>query len=353
MADSRTTDGNRTRALGGLVDESPDDDPQVLDADGQPVADDSPEADPRKNVVPKNLPALSKPTSPARKGDLLGYYLAEVRRYPLLDPQEENELARRYVEDGDTDAAHRLVTANLRLVVKLAFQYHRQWSSVLDLIQEGNVGLVEALSRYDPYRGVRFSSYAQYWIRAMILRFLMDNYRMVRLGSTRHGRKLFFQLQKERDRLIKEGLTPSTAALAERLEVPEQEVIDVDRQLSAPALSLHSPVGDAEGRALEEMVSGDGQDPSEAVERGELGAVVKEQLDAFAERLTDDREQVIWRERLTSNDPRSLADIGEQFGVSKERIRQVEARMKKRLKVWLSEALGDEIAFEFDVPEGD
>ncbi|NOY27111.1 MAG: sigma-70 family RNA polymerase sigma factor [Oligoflexia bacterium] len=347
MAPSHTDDAP-VKPLGGLVDDNHDQ-PEVLDAQGNPVADtEGPESDPRVNTVPQNLPALSRPTSTARKGDLLAYYLAEVRRYPLLDPEEENAL----VEDGDTDAANRLVTANLRLVVKLAFQYHRQWSNVLDLIQEGNVGLVEALSRYDPYRGVRFSSYAQYWIRAMILRFLMDNYRLVRLGSTRHGRKLFFQLKKVRDQLINEGNIPSTSALAERLSVPEQEVIDVDRQLSAPALSLHSPVGDADGRALEEMIPGTSRGPDDAVERGELGAVVKEHLDAFARALKDERERVIWNQRLTSKDPRSLADIGQQFSVSKERIRQVEARIKKQLKTFLADALGDEIAFDFDIPEG-
>ena len=150
-------------------------------------------------------------------------------RYPLLDPAEEHQLSLDWHLNQDRKAAERLVTANLRLVVKLAFQYHRQWSNVLDLIQEGNVGLVEALRRFDPYRGIRFSSYAQYWIRAMILRFLMDNFRMVRLGSTRNGRKLFFQLQKEKERLVKEGLKPSTKLLAERLEVPESEVISVDQ----------------------------------------------------------------------------------------------------------------------------
>ena len=125
------------------------------------------------------LPSLAKPTSAATKNDLLSYYLAEVRRYPLLEPEEEKSLAIRYQESGDSEAAHALVTANLRLVVKLAFQYHRQWSNVLDLIQEGNVGLVEALNRYDPYRGILLQ-HAQYWIRAMILRFLMHNYRLVR-----------------------------------------------------------------------------------------------------------------------------------------------------------------------------
>ena len=159
-----------------------------------------------------------------------------------------------YLENQDPDAAKQLVTSNLRLVVKLAFQYHRQWSNVLDLIQEGNMGLVEALSRYDPYRGIRFSSYAQYWIRAMILRYLMDNYRMVRLGSTRHGRKLFFQLNKEKKRLGPWASRRPVRALSEALEVPEEEVINVDQHMRAPAMSLHAPVGSEEGRELSEVI---------------------------------------------------------------------------------------------------
>ncbi|MEL6346259.1 MAG: sigma-70 family RNA polymerase sigma factor [Myxococcota bacterium] len=337
---------------------------EVLDADGLPIGDEEdgtepeighdPESDPRKNPIPSNLPVLAPPTSTAlRKGDLLSYYLAEVRRYPLLEPEEEKELAIRYQETGDPEAAQRLVTANLRLVVKLAFQYHRQWSNVLDLIQEGNVGLVEALSRYDPYRGIRFSSYAQYWIRAMILRFLMDNYRMVRLGSTRHGRKLFFQLQKERDRLIEQGIQPSTKALAEALNVPEQEVINVDQHLSAPALSIHGPTGGEDGRPLSEVIPDQfSASPEDQAASGELGTVVRDHLANFAQTtLRDDRERAIWERRLTAADPESLSALGEAFGVSKERIRQVEARIKRRLRAYLTEEMGEEIAFEFEVPE--
>lgn len=337
-----------------------EDDPEVLDADGAPLVDEDPPEDDnadngRGNAGSPKLPALSPSSTTARKGDLLSYYLAEVRRYPLLEPEEEKALAIRYQETGDAEAAQQLVTANLRLVVKLAFQYHRQWSNVLDLIQEGNVGLVEALNRYDPYRGIRFSSYAQYWIRAMILRFLMDNYRMVRLGSTRHGRKLFFQLQKEKDRLIKEGVEPSTLALSRALDVPEREVVIIDQHLSAPALSLDAPTGRADdGRALNETVgNADDLTPDERVERGELGSIVARQLSEFAETLRDDRERAIWTRRLTAQDPESLASLGAEYGVSKERIRQVEARIKKRLKEHLIRELGEEIAFEFDVPDAD
>jgi len=300
------------------------------------------------------LPAVKSAPKGLKSKDLLSFYLAEVRKYPLLSAEEEREYAIAYQESGDREAAERLVTANLRLVIKIAFQYHRQWANVLDLIQEGNVGLVEALSRYDPYREIRFSSYAQYWIRAMILRFLLDNFRLVRLGSTRAGRKLFFQLQKERDRMLQEGLRASPKLLAERLGVSEKEVNAVDQHMRAPALSLHAPTGDGDdGRALAEIVPEKvPNDPEEQAARSELGGLVKDRLSTFAaEQIVDDRERVIWEDRMVATDPVSLSELGKRFGVSKERVRQVEARMKKRLKVYLEAELGDEIDFEFAVPD--
>ena len=306
--------------------------------------------------VPTGLTVLRPPPRGlSRSTDLLSYYLGEVRRYPLLEPEEERKNAIAHYEHGNAQAAERLVTANLRLVIKIAFQYHRQWANVLDLIQEGNVGLVEALRRYDPYREIRFSSYAQYWIRAMILRFLLDNFRIVRLGSTRAGRKLFFQLQKERDRLVQAGISPSPKLLAERLGVAESEVNAVDQHMRAPALSLHGPAGDDEsGRTLAEVVPEKGLvDPETQAASSELGAIVKTKLAAFAATLQTDREKEIWVRRMVAADPISLSELGDEFGVSKERIRQVEARIKKRLKEYLEDELGDEIAFEFQVPDSD
>lgn len=301
----------------------------------------------------KKLPILST-SRVTKRTDVLSSYLSEIRRHPLLDREEETKIAIHYAETGDPEAAARLVTANLRLVVKLAFQYHRQWADVLDLIQEGNVGLVEALSRYDPYRGIRFSSYAQYWIRAMILRYLMDNYRMVRLGSTRHGRKLFFQLKKEKNRLAEMGIQPSTKALSESLQIPEKEIVNVDQHLSAPALSLHAPMGGEEGRSLAEIVTDhEATGPEQTVVNQDLGAKVREHLESFSHDLRDDREVAIWYERLVAEDSVSLASLGERFGVSKERIRQIEGRIKKRLKVHLRRELGDEIDFEFSFKSGD
>ncbi|MFH1469511.1 MAG: sigma-70 family RNA polymerase sigma factor [Pseudomonadota bacterium] len=306
------------------------------------------EARPLPRRFGAGVSALSPSSAAGSQRDLLSHYLSELRRYPLLSPEEEHETAIAYYERGDHRAGERLVTANLRLVVKLAFQYHRQWSNVLDLIQEGNVGLVQALSRYDPYRGIRFSSYAQYWIRAMILRFLMDNYRLVRLGSTRAARQLFFQLRKERERLIKEGLQPKTRLIAERLSVSESEVIAVDRHMRAPAMSLDAPLSDGEGRALVDvMPDEDVLGPETDVVRGQLQDVVRQKLALFAESLHDVRELAIWNERLMAYEPESLSALGERFGVSKERIRQLEVRIRKNLKVFLKRELGEEIDFEF------
>ncbi|MBT3218426.1 MAG: sigma-70 family RNA polymerase sigma factor [Proteobacteria bacterium] len=298
------------------------------------------------------LPVLSTPPGDVTKSkDLLAYYLAQVRKYPLLSAEEEKVFALQFQETGDRQAAERLVTANLRLVIKIAFQYHRQWANVLDLIQEGNVGLVEALTRYDPYREVRFSSYAQYWIRAMILRFLLDNFRMVRLGSTRAGRKLFFQLQKERDRIVEEGLSPSPKLLADRLGVTEKEVNAVDQHLRAAALSLDASTSDADnGRPLSEVVpEATPQNPELQTAKSELGALINQKLNTFAETLADDRERAIWDLRMRASDPLSLSALGKQYSVSKERIRQVEERIKKRLKLFLEKELGDEIDFEFQI----
>lgn len=296
------------------------------------------------------VPPLPAAPRGATTADLLQFYLSEVRRYPLLSPEDEKAWAVKYVETGDREAAHRLVTSNLRLVIKIAFQYHRQWANVLDLIQEGNVGLVEALSRYDPSREIRFSSYAQYWIRAMILRFLLDNFRLVRLGSTRAGRKLFFQLQKERDRLVAEGIQPNSRLIAERLGVAEHEVDAVDQHMRAPALSLHGPAGDdPDGRSLSEIVpETTPHNPEDGAARAELSGLVRQKLAVFSsEQIKDERERIIWETRMIAPEPIPLSELGEQFGVSKERIRQVEARLRKKLKEYLEKELGEEIDFEF------
>ena len=275
-------------------------------------------------------------------------YLAEIRRYPLLSREEETEYARRYHEDGDLSAARRLVTGNLRLVVKIALEYRRAWANVMDLVQEGNIGLAEAVKRYDPYRGVRFSSFARYWIRALILQYILKNFRMISFANTRAGRKLFFRLEKERNRLMHETGEATTLQLADALDVSESDVVAAT-QLRQPVLSLTAPrsADPEEGRSLGDTLADHAVDIESEVVQSELMATVDAQMQAFADEIDDERELAIWRERLMAEDPLPLAALGERFGVSRERVRQLEARLKKRLKAFLTERLGETLVLDF------
>ena len=274
---------------------------------------------------------------------LLDRYLAEVGCYPTLDQETERLLAERYARSGDQDAGNQLITANLRLVIKMATQYRWRWVRLLDLIQEGNVGLTIALSRFDSARGVPFGKYAAYWIRALILRYLSANYRLVDMGSGQHSRKLFFRLNQERARLLKNGIDPTPRALAEAFGIPESAVRDIDRFMRAPAVSLHTARGE-DGTALE-LLLGDSRmkDPEHLAAEREGRSLVRGELEHFGATLEGDRECLIWQERMCSSSPLSLTELGREFGISKQRVAQVENRIKLRLKDHLSEGIGSEI----------
>lgn len=299
------------------------------------------------------LGPLPSSLSTSGRDGLLDRYLAEVGCYPVLDTDTERQLAELYARTGDRHAADQLITANLRLVVKVATQYRWKWARLLDLIQEGNTGLMIALSRFDPARGVPFSRYAVYWIRAMILRYLSANYRLVDMGSGHYARKLFFRLNKERARLREAGITPTTRALAETFGVPESAVRDIDRFLRAPAVSLHAPVDGDDGSPLE-LLLGDSRtlDPEQAAAEQEWRELIRAELEAFGDTLEDDREQIIWQQRLRSPAPVSLSELGHRFGVSKQRVSQVESRIKRKLKSTLSEGVGSEIESVLCDPPG-
>jgi RNA polymerase sigma-32 factor len=304
------------------------------------VVDDVPE-----ERVPANLGDSARDLL---KADGLSRYLAEIRRYPLLTREEETEFATAYYEKGDKRAARKLVTGNLRLVVKIAMEYRRAWVNVMDLVQEGNIGLAEAVKRFDPYRGVRFSSFARYWIRALVLQFILKNFRLISFANTRAGRKLFFRLEKERAKLIQETGEATLLQLAENLDVSEDDIVAATL-LKQPALSITAPKGsgDEGGRTLGETIA-DGQvDVETEVVQSELMATVDAEMQRFAAALTDPREKAIWSERMLAEDPLALAVLGARFGVSRERIRQIEARLKKRLKTFLLEALGESIQLDF------
>src|SRR5499425_2288278 len=182
--------------------------------------------------------------------DPLQRYLTEIRKFPLLSREQEHRLAVEYKEYGNLEAAYKLVTGNLRLVVMIAREYQKAFKSLLDLIQEGNMGLMEAVKNFDPYRGVRFPSYAVWWIRAYIIRYVMNNWRMVKLGTTQAQRKLFFNLQKEKDRLEREGFVAGPKLLAERLDVKEREVVEMEQRLGGRDLSVDTPLRVGEDATL-------------------------------------------------------------------------------------------------------
>jgi RNA polymerase sigma-32 factor len=239
-----------------------------------------------------------------------------------------------------------LVTANLRLVVKLAYEYRRAYRNMMDLIQEGNMGLMQAVKKYDPYRGVKLSSYAAWWIRAYMLRYILANWRMVKLGTTQAQRKLFFNLNKEKARLSAMGIEPTSAEIAKRLDVTEKDVDEMDKRMARGDASLDTPVNESDGRQIArvELLPGDTTAPDVATESAELGSLLREHLGEFRKGLSG-KDLVIFDERLVADDPRTLQDLGDQFGVSRERVRQLEARMTGKLRQYLSERLGDPVSF--------
>jgi len=273
--------------------------------------------------------------------DSLQRYLAEIRRYPLLSLAEEHELAVRYKEYGDIEAAYRLVTGNLRLVVMFARRYQRAFRNLLDLIQEGNIGLMEAVRNFDPYRGVRFPSYAVWWVRAYIIRYVMNNWRMVKIGTTQAQRKLFFNLQREKERLEAEGFSPEPKLLAQNLGVKEEEVVEMAQRMAGRDLSVDTPIDGEDGSAtLLDFMADRRANAEEEVATSEYRRLISQKMDEFARTLKG-KEQVIFTKRLRAEEPLTLQEIGDQYGISRERVRQLESRLKKKLKEYLLRDLKD------------
>lgn len=271
--------------------------------------------------------------------DPLKRYLYEVGKFNLLTREEELELAIKVREDQDQEAAYRLVTSNLRLVVKLAMDYHRSWTkNLLDLIQEGNIGLLQAVQKYDPYKGVKFSYYASFWIKAYILKFILDNWHLVRVGTTQAQRKLFFNLRKEKERLLAQGYEPTPKLLADRLNVREKDVVEMDLRLDGWAVSLDAPVNRESGESYINFLPSDVQEADSFLANKELKYLLLDKLAEFRKTLKE-RDQDILDNRILSEDPATLQDLGEKYEVSRERIRQLEERIKKGVKNYLIEEL--------------
>jgi RNA polymerase sigma-32 factor len=316
------------------VDEVPELD-EAIEPDAAPDA---------KAIEPEIEPSVPVPTA-----DTLQRYLTEIRRIPVLSREDEHALAVRWHEHGDRGAAVKLVTSNLRLVVLIAREYQRAVHNLLDLVQEGNIGLLEAIKNFDPYRGVRFPSYAVWWVRAYIIRYIMNNWRMVKVGTTQAQRKLFFNLQKERDRLEREGFSAEPKLIAQRLGVKEKEVVEMEQRLAARDLSVNAPIDEGDDATLLDFLPGPAQ-TAEAVADEEYHRLVREKATDFKKTLSG-KDLVIYERRLEAlmrdEEPITLQEIGDEYGITRERVRQIEARLKKRLGAYLREHIPDIKEIEF------
>jgi RNA polymerase sigma-32 factor len=312
------------------------------------------EAEPIEGVVPGLEPVAGGPEIPAEEEsrergdggglvpfDPLSRYLAELRRFPVLSREEEAKVVANYIKTGDPQYAFQLVTANLRLVVKIAHEFARASRNLLDLIQEGNLGLMEAVKKFNPAMGVRFPSYAVWWIRAYIYRYLINNWRLVKIGTTQAQRKLFFNLRKESERLEAEGFAPQPRLLAQRIGVKETEVREMQERMAHSEVSLDQPLGTEDDDAtLSDLLPDRDGNPEQITADSEFRALAHAKVEKF-ERTLRDKELEIFRARLLAENPLTLQEIGDRFGISRERVRQIEGRLKRRLKDFIKSEAPD------------
>jgi RNA polymerase sigma-32 factor len=309
---------------------------------------------PRKKPAPKKKKAVSTKPKVAKKPkkvsstdksvvkyDPLQRYLNEISQYNLLTRDEERELGARVQEQGDPDAAYRLVTSNLRLVVKIALEFQRVWmQNLLDLIQEGNIGLMQAVKKFDPYKNVKFSYYASFWIKAYILKFIMDNWRLVKIGTTQGQRKLFFKLKKEKQKLIDEGFDPKPKLLSEKLGVSEREIVDMDQRLNGWDVSLDAPLKDDSDTERIEFLSTETPSIEDNVAKKEMEFLLHAKIAEFRKKMTK-RELEIFDQRIFSDSPVTLQEIGDRYGISRERVRQVEKNVVKKMREFFKKEIPD------------
>lgn len=275
-------------------------------------------------------------TRDVTKSDPLSRYMQQVSQYPLLTDIEEKDLVQRVRENRDVDAAKKLVTSHLRLVVKIAMEYRNAYYNVLDLIQEGNVGLLRAVKNFDPSKGARLGYYASWWIRSFILKYILDNFRLIKIGTTQAQRKLFYNLMKEKEKMEHMGFSPENKRIAERLDVKEEEVAEMDQRLSQSELSVDAPVGDEGGAHHIDFLKDPTQPIDEKISKQEFKDVLIDQLDGFSKTLNS-RELNIFKTRLLAEMPDTLQTIADEYGITRERVRQIEERIKQKLKIYFEE----------------
>ena len=266
-------------------------------------------------------------------------YLAEIRKYPVLTKEEESKISRLVFDHHDMTAAQKLTVSNLRIVVKIASEYYNTYLNILDLIQEGNVGLLHAVKKYNPYKGTKFSTYASFWIRAYILKHIMDSWSLVKVGTTQGQRKLFYRLNGEKQRLEALGIYPTPKLLASNFGLKEREVEDMEKRLSYNDIALDVPVYDGSDETLMDRISYD-QNVEEIVSERHKSAVLSKMINEFKATL-DDRDRYIFDHRVVADEPMSLREIGDSCRISRERVRQVQTKIIKRFKTHFQGSLAD------------
>ena len=288
-------------------------------------------------VKPDLSPVLQSGDKALVPYDPLQMYLLEIKNYNLLTKEEEVELAIRIKENNDQKAAYRLVTSNLRLVVKIAMDFHRYWTkNLLDLIQEGNIGLIQAAQKFDPYRGIKFSYYSSFWIKAYMLKFIMENWKLVKIGTTQTQRKLFFNLAKERDKLIAQGFFPEPKLLAERLDVKETDIEEMTQRLGSGEISINAPIGESGKDEFLSIMPDNTIGLDDQISDVEGRQLLLNKLEEYRKRLSE-KELFIFDKRIMSESPLTLQELGDKYSISRERVRQIQERIIKKIKKWLIE----------------
>jgi RNA polymerase sigma-32 factor len=279
-----------------------------------------------------------KRESVAGASSSLERYLAEINRYPLLTPEEEQSLARTYRQKGDTRAAHRLVTANLRFVVKVAYEYRSYGFKMSDIIQEGNIGLMKAVEKFDPDKGIRLVSYAVWWIRAYIQNYILKSYSLVKIGTTQAQRKLFFSLGRTKRELDKTSAEhgfdsdgENSSKIAKKLKVKPGEVDEMTQRMGGRDLSLDAPMGEGGASAHLDFLAGDAPPQDDELAAAQEQTILRRRIGEALAALNT-RERYIVEQRVMSDQPMTLNELGDHFGCSRERARQLETRAKAKLK---------------------
>jgi len=276
--------------------------------------------------------------------DLYQSFVREATRFDRLSEEEERALGLLVRDKSDKAAGKKLTVHNLRLAIKMAHQYKRAWANLMDLVQEASTGIAIAAQKWDPDQGTRFGTYAAYWIRAQLTKFLMTHGRLIHTGNTRAGRKLFHQLPRIRRKLVAEGREPNVANIAKETGESEIEIARIVTRLDAREASLSAPIGgDDGGGTLGDLVAGDERENPEVVAaKHEVSAMMETLILSFSKTINNDRDRAIWSEHLLSHEPLSLVALGKRFGVSKQRMGQLATRLKRSFRRHIVDELGPE-----------